>query len=291
MGEPTVLVYGSLENESLVAIHTALAERGRRKAVFVVQEQFPTGLGLYLKMDEPGGVLIPEGQEPIALDDLVSVCSAGYYVANRGIEDFSPEDQSYIQTESWATLIALFRHLSQRCLVANHVVLRDLLANRWAELCFLASHGLPVPRVLVTSDPDQVVEFQARVSELVYKPVGAPGAVFRELGKGDAQRLERIAASPAHFEERPAGEVTRVIVIGNGLELYPAQPVPPSELLEGLLAACRELELNLAECSLRRGEDGSWLASGLSGFVSPEMLSEPEVLGAVAYYLEEGGAP
>lgn len=288
MGEPTVLVYGSLENESLVAIHQALLERGRRQAVFVVQEQFPTRTGLYLKMDEPGGLLIPEGHEPIAVDDLVSVCSAGFYASRHGIEDFNPEDQAYIQTESWAALIGMFRHLSQRCLVANHVVLRDLLANRWAELSFLAGRGLPVPRVLVTSEPEEVLAFRREVGELVFKPVASPGAVFRALGEADLQRLERITGSPAHFEERPSGEVVRAVIIGNGVELYPPAPVPPGPLLEGLLGACRELDLNLAEATLRVSSADRWVVSGLFSFVSPDLLSEPEVLGAVAYFLEEG---
>lgn len=289
MGKPTVLLYGHPDHPGLQILHSELAARARQRVAFVTHDQFPTRAGLFLDQDGEKSVLIPDGQEPIAVPDLVSVCLDGYYIDGAPLSEFPPEDVDYIQTESWATLIAFFHIVSQRSLVANHVVLRDHLSNRWSELSYLASFDLPVPRVLVTSEPDEVEAFADEVESVVFKPVSALGAIYRELDQKAFDEIEKITTAPVHFEEGPSGEVVRCVVVGPGVITIPQDAEPPEEILANCLAACANLDLHLAEVTLRRKGD-RWLASGIQGFISAEMLEEPAILGPAVSMLERGQA-
>ncbi|MBI3926041.1 MAG: hypothetical protein HY319_10910 [Armatimonadetes bacterium] len=291
MGDPAILIYGSVENPALVLINNHLRQRGKRRVVFQVQERFPRDVGLYLGNGPTlkGSVLMPDSDEPLLLEDVVSVCLDGFYISQEGLREFTPEDLTYLQTESWAALIAMFYRLSRHCLVANHVIPRDLVASRWSELCLLSHHGLEIPRTLITSDGEALAAFAEELSgKVVCKPVTGVEPTFRRLEPSDLEQPEKLALAPVHFEEEPEGEVCRAVVIGTGVEVQPAESEPPPQAILGrCLAVCRELELHMAEVALRRTSRG-WLATGLRRFLSPEILAEEATLEKVARLLEEG---
>ncbi|HXE72963.1 MAG TPA: hypothetical protein VNO81_09910 [Candidatus Nitrosotenuis sp.] len=285
MGEPAILLYGSLANPSLHLLHRALLERGRRRVVFLEQESFPGAVGLYLPLGG-GGTLLPRGAEPLDLDDVISVALDGYYVHPDQTAGLPPGDAEYAQAEMWATLIALFGQLSTRALVANHVTRRDYLGSRWGELCLLASHGLPVPRAVVTSSPREARRFWEELSgAVVYKPVSLPVAAFKALEEPDLARLDRLSLAPVHFEEAPRGSVCRLVLVGGAA--LPVGGEPPADMVERLRRVAGLLDLHLAE-GLFRQSGGGWVCSGLRRFPSPEVLEEPAVLEAACALLEEG---
>ncbi len=84
------------------------------------------------------------------------------------------------------------------------------------ELLRLA--GIPVPRTLVTNDPERLKTWAEANPEAIYKPV-AGGAHTRHLVPSDLEdgRLALLSAAPVIFQERIVGDNIRVYVVGDRL--------------------------------------------------------------------------
>lgn len=80
----------------------------------------------------------------------------------------------------------------------------------------LRQAGIPVPRTLVTNDPDRLKEWAAANPQAIYKPV-AGGAHTRELVPADLDddRLALLAGAPVIFQERIVGDNIRIYVVGD----------------------------------------------------------------------------
>ncbi len=292
MGEPTVLFFGASDHATLSTLFHHLQERGNRRVVYLPQEQFPHQPTFELQVG-PGWehcLIHPPDEAPVEMADLVSVVLDRYAIHPPDLETFTPDDQEYIQVESWATLIALFGALSRHCLVANHVLLREHLVSRMAELCYLAGHGLAVPRTVVTSVPDHVLHFVDDCGgKAIYRPVSGMGLPFRPWTPEDAGRVQELKLCPMHFEEAPEGEEAAVGVVGEDVFVKPDETDVPAQILAGLVKACRGLDLWLAEAGLRKTSRG-WIVTGLRGFPSSDWLGDAEFAETVSTFLE-GGLP
>lgn len=286
MGQPTCLLYGTPAHPSLALLHQALQARAGFRVVFLAQERYPRDVGLYLPAGEgaePPLLLLPD-QEPIACQDLVSVCLDGFYIAQEGLKEFTPEDVTYLQTESWAALIALFHRLSQHCLVANHITQRDLISSRLSELGLLSRCGLPVPRATVTSDPEAFRRFYDELGgKVLARPVAGMDPAMREVVAEELETADKLLFSPVHFEEVPEGPVCRLVVVGEQVRTVPEEASPPDAFREAVLEVCRRLRrCHLAEALVRESPRG-WLATGFRTFISAETL--PAVLEPVVELL------
>jgi len=292
VGEPTVLFFGSNEHATLTTLYHHLKERGNRRVVYLAQEQFPQQPAFELQVG-PGWehcTIHPENEAPVEIADLVSVVLDRYSISPPNLETFSPDDQEYIQVESWATLIALFGALSRHCLVANHVLLREHLVSRMAELCYLASFGLAVPRTVVTSVPAHVLSFvDSCGGQAIYRPVSGMGLPFRSWTADDAARVAELKLCPMHFEEAPGGLEAALGIVGQEVFVKPDETDVPPQVLAGCVKACQGLDLWLAEAGLRQTERG-WVVTGLRGFPSSDWLGDLEFAEATSALLE-GGLP
>lgn len=289
MNEKTVLFYGTPGHPMLEPLYQHLRSRGRRRVVFVVQEQFPRSVGLCLGggQHDPSGWLHLPYEDPIDLDDICGVCLDGYYVDAGLFTDLAEADAAYAQTEIWSTLIALFARLARRadCVVANHVTRRERVASRAAQLAFLNSCGLRVPRTLVTSDPQAARAFyEAFDGRARYKPVATPLPELVDMTPDDLERLDALTLAPAHFEEAVEGDLAHHVIIGD--RAYPLGAALPDDITARLVEACRRLDLEMAEVTARTG-DGV-VITGLHTHLSPEALQYAEVLEAATTLLEEG---
>lgn len=293
LGRPTVVVFGLGSHPVLGELYEKLQARGRRRVVFAPLESFPEKIAFALTQHEgeESGFLSIEGDEPVHFEDIVSVCLDGYAIVAGG-EGLSAEDQQYRQTEAWAALVAMFRGLSRNCLVANHVVERDHFHSRLAELYLLHSYGLPVPRVLVTSNAHQAGGFIDEVGSVLYRTVMGKDLPFRQFLPEDRQRLEEVGLAPVHFEESPEGGMVGLLRVGPDLIRSPRDADIPEDIQEGFCQLCDGLALQLAELRLRYLSDGrGWQAIGLHPFLTMEGLSDPEVVEAALTLLEMGNAP
>lgn len=298
MGRPTLLFFGSPENSALSLLYQHLVGDETFRVVFWPIELFPTRAGFW--MDCEGSGLLPTvpGEEPILSEDLVTVCVDGVYIDDRQLTDFDPESQQYVQTESWAALIAWLYRLSESCLVANLVLERGHLIDRWSELCYLASHDLPVPEVLVSSDPDEARDFIEQAPPPVfYKRLSASSATFLEFDPARSGELDKIVHSPVHFESFPPGDLVRYVVIRK--KLYPVGDLEreaPRDILDRLLEASDDLGLVLAEFALRYcpaaavedEPESAWMVVGLTPFLTSTALEHPPILKAALQVLRQG---
>lgn len=283
MATPTILLFGTVHHPVLTVLYHYLQERGKRRVVFLANEAFPRQPAFFYQLSKDGqnGRLILEDETTIDWDEIVSVGLDGYFVAPEGLDAFNPTDQEYLQTESWAALIALFEGLAARAPVANHVMFRDALASRVATLAYLSANGLPVPDVCVTSDPDRASEFVDKVGSVVYRPLSGRETPFQVLENPD--RLDRLPLCPVHFEAVVEGETTQVVRIGE--RWMATGQDPPEAMFEAMQRATDGLNLHLAELSLRkRGEE--WFCMDVKPFVGPGIFANEDTADILARFFE-----
>lgn len=137
----------------------------------------------------------------------------------------------------------------------------------------LREAGIPVPKTLVTSNPEKVLAFSNN-RDVVYKPV-AGGAMCRLLKEEDkkTERLESLWTAPVQFQELIEGQDLRVfvldgqviasfIVAGEGidyregthkLEFYEVSP----QIAALCIKACKALGLIFSGVDLKLRPDGS----------------------------------
>lgn len=281
-----ILIFGSAHHPGLQLVHQALLAR-EANVLFLLQEGFTGHTQMSLTNDS--GSLLLEGMDPIALSEVTSVCMDGFYVPpGYNLEGLDQGDVEYLQTETWAMLVGLFGQLSRSALMANFFLERDHFSTRWGTLRFLASHGLPVPRALVTSDREALAEFRGRVGDVVFKTVSDPTASMLAWTEETEKRLENLSLAPVHFEEAPAGDVVQVSLIGDQHFVIPGEAAPPPELLDRCRAMARAAQLTVCDVSLRCSPEGKWMASGLRPFVSENALFLENPLNAMADLLQKG---
>lgn len=288
MGQPTVVLFGSIHHPVLTVLYHYLQQRGRRRVVFLRNELFPQQPEFFyhLSTDASSGRFFIEDEEKVDLDDVVATGLDGFRIHPPGLENYSPADQEYLQTESWATLIALFEALALRGPVANHVMFRDVFQSRLAVLGYFRSFGLGGPPLCLTSDPDMAAAFLEKYAgRVVYRPLTGAGLPLQPWREQDRGRLERLPLCPVHFEARLDGPITRLTRVGQ--HWLGAEDGPPESVLDSLSTACDDLGLNLAEVTLHQGQQ--WSVLDVLPFISQTPLARPEHADLVATFLEEGG--
>jgi len=129
--------------------------------------------------------------------------------AAEGYASYAAERERYAAWLSW-----LMSAPYQNRLIVNPV---DTLMIHFAKpyhIERLRSAGIPVPKTLVTGNPEKLLEF-SRDREVIYKPV-AGGALCRLLTEEDKhpERLEALATAPVQFQECIRGQDLRVFVLG-----------------------------------------------------------------------------
>lgn len=289
-GQPTVILCGLGSHPVLGGLYDQLVRRGRRRAVFLPLENFPQDIRFTFHQVEGEvlGQIGIEGDEPVDFEDLVSVAVDGYFIVSEA-EGLSEEDLEYRNTESWAALRALFGCLAERCLVVNHLKEREHFDSRLAELSLLNSHGLPVPKVLVTNSPEGAKRFLQEVGSVVYRTVGGSEVAFRKLESSDLDRLEELKLAPVHFEAEPTGRLAGVVKVGRQLFLNPRDAQFPVEIIENFTELCDQQGLHFAELRLCQSSEGAmWQALGITPFLTEQGMSDADAVDAALRVLEFG---
>jgi hypothetical protein len=125
-----------------------------------------------------------------------------------GYRAYASERERYAAWLSWLKSSPFHNRL-----IVNPV---DTLLFHFAkpfQLECLKKAGIPVPKTLVTSNPEEVLEFSCG-RDVIYKPV-AGGALCRLLTEDDKkpERLETLKAAPVQFQEYIKGQDLRVFVL------------------------------------------------------------------------------
>lgn len=78
----------------------------------------------------------------------------------------------------------------------------------------LMALGFDVPPMLLTDDPEQVLEFEREHGPLIFKSASGVRSIVRPLDARARSRLDRIRHCPTLFQKRLTGTNVRVHVVG-----------------------------------------------------------------------------
>lgn len=129
--------------------------------------------------------------------------------------------RDYVREQAYsASSYAFFEQLREMGhLVVNPLTSAYLDHNAKAQLYEkLRGADLPVPRTLLTNDPDAVARFVEEVDEAVLKPqIGV--ASTRLVRREDYARFDEVAACPVMLQQRVLGPTIRVHIVGDTVVL------------------------------------------------------------------------
>lgn len=184
----------------------------------------------------------------------------GILVRDIGLLDpqgWDPADHAYMQAEFRAAILAWLAGLA--CPVINRTDAAQWYgagAPIFAWRTLLHGSGLPLPELVVTSDPDAARAFRCRlardgVAGAVYVPLtGAAGYLL-----GDDEAWERLTAlqmrTPVCLTE-PHGPVTLVCVVGDGVIWDGPLPPEAADLELALSRFAATAGLTFVEIALAR---------------------------------------
>jgi hypothetical protein len=142
----------------------------------------------------------------------------------------------------------------------------------------IRSLGFDVPKTIITTDPEAILEFVATCGKVVYKSTSSVRSVVSELTDKQMSRLDDVCWCPTQFQEFIPGTDYRVHVVGE--EIFAAEIVSgatdyryaarqgcsveiraasiPDELAALCVAASKELGLSVSGIDLRRHPEGKW---------------------------------
>jgi RimK-like ATP-grasp domain len=108
------------------------------------------------------------------------------------------------------------------CRVANRLSAMASNASKPYQAQVVVRHGFATPETLVSTDPEEVLDFVARHREVVYKSCSGVRSVVTPFDPAvDRARLDLIKWCPVQFQERVRGPDVRVHVVGD--EVYAAR--------------------------------------------------------------------
>jgi hypothetical protein len=140
----------------------------------------------------------------------------------------------------------------------------------------LGAQGFPVPRTLMTNDPQTALAFVRDIGEVVAKPAVGIGAT-RKLTEWDLTRLDELQASPVLLQEYVAGPTLRVHIVADEVVLalrviseegyVDSRSAPknfewmrlPEPEAQRIVRANRALGLHFAAWDVLEGKDGRYV--------------------------------
>jgi len=96
---------------------------------------------------------------------------------------------------------------------------RDMHSNssKPFQAQLIGAAGFTVPESIVTTDPEEVLEFADRVGRVIFKSISGVRSIVQRLDAVYLGRLERIRALPTQFQALVEGVDVRVHVVGTEL--------------------------------------------------------------------------
>jgi RimK-like ATP-grasp domain len=102
------------------------------------------------------------------------------------------------------------------CRVANRLSAMASNGSKPYQAQVIVRHGFSVPDTLVSTDPEEVLDFAARHEQVVYKSCSGVRSIVTAFDPvADRARLHRLRWCPVQFQERVAGPDVRVHVVGD----------------------------------------------------------------------------
>ena len=165
------------------------------------------------------------------------------------------------------------------CRVANRTAPMASNGSKPYQAQQIHRAGFQTPLTLVTNDPAEVLQFEARHGPLVYKSTSSIRSIVSPLDDQSRQRLDRLPALPTQFQRRETGTDIRVHVVGphvlsarvassaldyryagrDGLDLHLERTQVPDDVADRCRNLSAALDLPFCGIDLCQRSDGSWL--------------------------------
>jgi hypothetical protein len=101
------------------------------------------------------------------------------------------------------------------CRVANRLSAMASNGSKPYQAQVIVRHGFASPDTLISTDPQEVLDFAARYEQVVYKSCSGVRSIVTAFDPvADRERLQRLRWCPVQFQERVVGPDVRVHVVG-----------------------------------------------------------------------------
>jgi len=101
------------------------------------------------------------------------------------------------------------------CRVANRLSAMASNGSKPYQAQVIVRHGFSSPDTLISTDPQEVLDFAARYRQVVYKSCSGVRSIVTAFDPvADRERLQRLRWCPVQFQERVDGPDVRVHVVG-----------------------------------------------------------------------------
>lgn len=102
------------------------------------------------------------------------------------------------------------------CRIANRLSAMASNGSKPYQAQVIARYGFSCPDTLISTDPQEVLDFAARHRQVVYKSCSGVRSIVTAFDPmADRERLQRLRWCPVQFQERVDGPDVRVHVVGD----------------------------------------------------------------------------
>lgn len=278
-----ILVVSHQADDHAVGVLAAL-ERGGHDAVLIDTAQFPSNAALTQSFENSHQhyEFVIDGKK---ID--LGACRAGWwrrpqpFTLQQGI---SPEFVAFTHTECYEAVAGLWPALGLVWVNPPH--LDEVAHHKPYQLAVASKIGLPIPRTVITNDPDSARKFidELGAGRTVYKTFLASEECWREtriVRDEEVGMLDKVRLAPVIFQEHvPAVADIRVTVVGNRMFATAVVPAPggyevdyrmdiagarfestelPAEVEQKIHALMKRLGLVYGAIDLRQTPDGTYV--------------------------------
>jgi glutathione synthase/RimK-type ligase-like ATP-grasp enzyme len=101
------------------------------------------------------------------------------------------------------------------CRIANRLSAMASNGSKPYQAQLIVRHGFSCPDTLISTDPQEVLDFAARHRQVIYKSCSGIRSIVTAFDPvADRERLQRLRWCPVQFQERVDGPDVRVHVVG-----------------------------------------------------------------------------
>jgi len=258
-----ILLWGSLADAPLAAVHAALT--ARRAQVTLIDPQTEAHAVLEMSVDPQVSGTLRVGATQVDLEQLT-----GIYL--RPTVPAADAPRAEIHDALWS--------LSEitSALVLNRPAAMAGNSSKPYQAAQARAVGFATPATLITTSPDAARAFAAEHGDVIYKSTSGVRSIVATLDASHDERLRDLESCPTQLQQRVAGVDVRVHVVDSQLFACEVrsdavdyryagrhdlevtlQPIElPHDVAQRCFALAALTELPLAGIDLRRTSEGEW---------------------------------
>jgi hypothetical protein len=205
-----IAILAAAEDEHALRIQHVLQE-SQVFAPIIDSRSFPERMQITYRPSDEGSIRLPAGQE-LPFEQIHAVYWRNYF-GPWGPQLPDPEQTFIAANDSRSLIESVLIRLPVKWV--NSWRAFQSHQTKPAQLALLAAQGIPVPKTVVTNDPQAAREFAAQHPRLIFKPVQGGAHAQRLTARHLTEKhLQNLAYAPVTLQEEVIGTSIRVFVVG-----------------------------------------------------------------------------